>query len=91
MASEKKTSSVWYLIGGAAVGAAVGVLFAPKKGSELREDLSDWGKRGGEKGKELADKAKDYLRKTTTSSERVLASARDKGLSALQKVGASVE
>ncbi len=37
---------------GAGIGAAIALLFAPKKGSELREDLSN-------KCKELMDKAKD--------------------------------
>lgn len=42
--SEDKNSLVYLLAGfglGALVGAAAGILFAPKKGEELREDLAD--------------------------------------------------
>ena len=52
MNEENKGMSPWaYLLGGVAVGAAIGILFAPKKGSELRGDISDWTKERGEQGK----------------------------------------
>jgi gas vesicle protein len=51
MNEEKKGVPPWaYLLGGVVVGAAVGILFAPKKGSELREDIKDWSKARAEKG-----------------------------------------
>lgn len=40
-----------YFISGAAVGAALGVLFAPKAGSETREQMSSWLKEKTEKGR----------------------------------------
>jgi gas vesicle protein len=49
MAKEKGVSGFWYLLGGAAAGTALGVLLAPKKGSETRKDLNEWSRRSGEK------------------------------------------
>ncbi|MFI5361000.1 MAG: YtxH domain-containing protein [Elusimicrobiota bacterium] len=49
---ETKGTPAWaYLLGGVALGATLGILFAPKKGSELREDIADWTKRRAEEGK----------------------------------------
>ncbi len=44
---------------GAALGAALGVLFAPRSGSETREQLADWLKERREKGEDLLHKVKD--------------------------------
>lgn len=41
MSKDKKKSGLGKFVLGAAVGAAVGVLFAPKKGSETRKDLKN--------------------------------------------------
>ena len=46
---KKKASGLWYLIGGVAIGTVLGTLFAPKKGSKLREDIREWSRRGREK------------------------------------------
>lgn len=42
---KKKSSEVWYLLGGLLTGAAAGLLLAPKGGSEIRSDIADWGRR----------------------------------------------
>ena len=39
MMSKKKKSGVGKFLSGAAVGEGLGILFAPKKGSETREDI----------------------------------------------------
>lgn len=55
---EREDSSVstklTYLIIGGGIGAVIALLFAPKSGKELREDIADASRKGIEKGKEAA-------------------------------------
>jgi len=44
---------------GAAIGAALGVLFAPRSGNDTREQLGDWLKERREKGADLLNTVKD--------------------------------
>ena len=52
MSKEKKKSGLGKFLAGAAIGAGLGVLFAPKKGSETRRELK-------QKFDELVAKAKE--------------------------------
>jgi len=64
MAEENgKTSAVLvsFLLGGI-VGAALGVLFAPRSGKETREQLNGWIDETVEKGKERAEKLGEELK-----------------------------
>lgn len=47
METEERTQSwgIWYLVGGAVVGAVAGLLFAPKAGEETRDELDKWARR----------------------------------------------
>lgn len=57
MEEEKRSvSGLWYVIGGVAVGAILGVLLAPKKGSELREDIGELGRKGRDQSRTLMTK-----------------------------------
>lgn len=48
------TSKLTYLLIGGGIGAVIALLFAPKSGQELREDIADATRKGIEKGKETA-------------------------------------
>ena len=48
------SSKLTYLIIGGGIGAIIALLFAPKSGKELREDIADASRKGLEKGKEAA-------------------------------------
>src|SRR4051812_19600936 len=60
---EREESSVstklTYLIIGGGIGAVIALLFAPKSGKELREDIADVSRKGLEKGKEAAAQLQD--------------------------------
>jgi len=65
-----------YFISGAAIGAALGVLLAPKAGRETRKDVSLWLKERREKGRVEYQAMKEALetgRKTFLSKEKELA------------------
>ena len=43
---KSRLSPLWYALGGAMAGVVLGVLYAPKKGSELRLDFIEWRRKG---------------------------------------------
>ena len=61
MSREDGGSNFAFFVLGAAVGAGLGVLFAPKSGKETREQLSDWLDERREKGSELLTKIKEEI------------------------------
>ena len=58
MSSEDRGSNLIFFLAGAAIGAGLGVLFAPKAGKETREQLGDWLKEKREDGGALLAKLK---------------------------------
>lgn len=66
---------------GATLGAVVALLFAPKSGRELREDLADATRKGvdraRETGTQLSTKAGEYYDSAATRAGELAASARD--------------
>jgi gas vesicle protein len=70
-----KTPVVVALLAGLAVGAALGVLFAPASGTETRDLIAD-------KSKDLADSAKDklqtYKEKVKSGADQLSETAKDK-------------
>lgn len=59
MSREDTGNSLVAFILGAATGAALGILLAPKSGKETREQLADWIKERREKGSEFLSHVKE--------------------------------
>jgi len=66
--SSSAASKLTFLLAGAGIGAVVALLFAPKPGVELREDIADATRKGLEKSKEAAaqlqERAGEYYEAT---------------------------
>ncbi len=77
-AGEKLT----YLLIGGGIGAVVALLFAPKAGFELREDIADVTRKGVEKGREAAaqvgTRAGEYYDTTRTRASELYQTAEEK-------------
>lgn len=67
--SSNAATNVLIFVAGAAIGATVGILLAPRKGSDTRERISGETKRvvanAEAKGKRLANEAQDIINKNT--------------------------
>ncbi|MGC9158056.1 MAG: YtxH domain-containing protein [Terracidiphilus sp.] len=68
MAEENKINGLAWFLAGLGVGALVGILYAPKSGSETREDLMNGARDGSE-----------YLRNRTRQVAEQVGSLVDKG------------
>ena len=89
---EKSTSSFGMLLGGIVIGAVCGLLLAPKKGSELIEDIEDWGRDTRERGRELYSRAKDYIpHRVKRSASEAVNAARQAGEQAYRGVRNKVD
>jgi gas vesicle protein len=60
---EESSSTFLWMVTGVAIGAVLGVLYAPKAGSELRESLGDYAGDVSEKAKDLVDQIGDKIPK----------------------------
>ncbi|HTK38414.1 MAG TPA: YtxH domain-containing protein [Pyrinomonadaceae bacterium] len=76
------TTKLTYLLIGGGIGAVIALLFAPKSGVELREDIADATRKGIEKGKETAaqlqEKAGDYYEVTRDRAGEFYQTAQEK-------------
>ncbi len=61
MADNKLLRALRYFLGGVALGAVVGVLYAPKSGKETRLEVKDWLKQKREESRKLAAKFRDTI------------------------------
>ncbi len=76
------TTKLTYLIIGGGIGAVIALLFAPKSGQELREDIADVTRKGIEKGKETAaqiqERAGDYYEVSREKASEFYQTAQEK-------------
>lgn len=86
MRHEREETSIstklTYLIVGGGIGAIIALLFAPKSGQELREDIADVTRKGIEKSKETAaqlqEKAGEYYEVSREKAGELYQTATDK-------------
>ena len=82
-----------YLIVGGGIGAILALLFAPKSGVELREDIADATRKGIEKSKEAAaqlqDKAGEYYEVSKDKANELYQTATDKAEELTEKAKAA--
>lgn len=76
------STKLTYLLIGGGIGAILALLFAPKSGHELREDIADVTKKGIEKSKETAgqiqDAAGDYYEVTREKANELYSTAQER-------------
>jgi gas vesicle protein len=65
MAEDNKINGLAWFVAGLGVGALVGILYAPKKGRELREDLANGAREGTEylrnRSRQAAEQVGDFV------------------------------
>lgn len=86
--SSVSTKLTYLLIGGG-IGAIIALLFAPKSGQELREDIADATRKGLEKGRETAahlqEKAGEYYEVSREKAGELLQTAQEKAAELAEK------
>jgi gas vesicle protein len=61
MAEENKINGLAWFVAGLGVGALVGILYAPKAGRELREDLANGTRQAADKMGDLVGKGREHV------------------------------
>lgn len=76
------STKLTYLLIGGGIGAILALLFAPKSGQELREDIADATRKGLEKSKEVAgqlqERAGEYYEVSRDKANELYQTAQDK-------------
>ncbi|MFA6319183.1 MAG: YtxH domain-containing protein [Elusimicrobiota bacterium] len=90
MANNDNGNGLTMFLFGAVVGAAAGLLLAPRPGSETREQLGDWLKERREQGEGLMNKLKDFKERIPAKKNQ-LAAALKAGKDAYYQAGDAKE
>ena len=92
MSDSNGTDKITYLLIGAGLGAAFALLFAPKSGREMRDDIADVSRKGYKKGADgaqlVGEKITDQVsaaRGTISKQKGNIASAIDAGKQAFKQ------
>lgn len=89
------STQLTYFAIGATVGAVVALLFAPKAGRELRQDVADATRKGvdraRETGTQLSTRAGEYYETATTKAGELASSARDAASRRGELFGSAIE
>ena len=93
MSREKKKSGIGKFVAGAAVGASLGILFAPKKGSETRRELKQKMDEFTKKVKDIdMDEVKELFEKKVAEIKEELADLdKEKALKLARKKGEAIK
>ena len=67
MSDESSGGGILWFLAGLGIGAALGVLYAPKSGKETRDDIARYAQEGSEY---VKDRAKQYKEQANTWVER---------------------
>lgn len=80
--NSSATDKLTFLLIGAGIGATLALLFAPKKGSELRGDIADYTKRGldaaNEGARKIGERAGEYYEEGRSRAVEAYGTAREK-------------
>lgn len=87
------TTKLTYLLIGGGIGAIIALLFAPKSGVELREDIADVTRKGLEKSKEAAaqiqERAGEYYEVSREKATEFISTAQEKAGDLTEKAKAA--
>jgi gas vesicle protein len=82
----RESKSLMFFVGSFALGAIAGLLFAPKRGSELRGELAEWGREKKVSGRQMYARAKEYLPHRRRTTPEAVREAREAGEEAIREV-----
>ncbi len=84
MSDDSGSSGILWFLAGLGIGAAVGVLYAPKSGRETREDIARYAQEGSGYVKERARQYRDQANDLVERGKEAVAAQKDQIRSAFE-------